>query len=84
MTVTNAPLRARRALGKGRPWPRSRRRAWTRPNDLASAPALFAAIPSLPRHELSRLTVAMIDRMDELDGDPDAEDGYDTEEERYE
>ncbi|MBW6522528.1 hypothetical protein KZ810_03375 [Sphingomonas sp. RHCKR47] len=34
---------------------------------------MFAAIPSLPRAELARLTERMIDRMDEIDGDPDLE-----------
>ena len=35
--------------------------------------SMFAAIPSLPRAELARLTERMIDRMDEIDGDPDLE-----------
>jgi hypothetical protein len=34
---------------------------------------MFAMIPSLPRAELSRITTRMIDRMDEIDGDPDLE-----------
>jgi hypothetical protein len=34
---------------------------------------LLAAIPSLPRAELARLTDRLIERMDELDGDPDVE-----------
>jgi hypothetical protein len=34
---------------------------------------LLAAIPSLPRAELARLTELMIDRMDEIDGDPEVE-----------
>jgi hypothetical protein len=55
------------------PWRRHKGRRWVRPNDLASAPALFAAIPSLPRAELARLTTRMIDRMDEIDGDSDLE-----------
>jgi len=61
----------RRAAG---PWPRSIRRPWVRSNDLPGMSQLLAAIPSLPRAELSRLTTRMIDRLDELDGDPDAED----------
>lgn len=61
----------RRAAG---PWPRSVRRPWVRPNDLAGMSQLLAAIPSLPRAELARLTACMIDRLDEIDGDPDAED----------
>ncbi len=60
----------RRAAG---PWPRARRRRWVRPDDLSSATSMFAAIPSLPRAELARLTTRMIDRMDEIDGDPDLE-----------
>jgi hypothetical protein len=34
---------------------------------------LLAVIPSLPRATLARLTEAMIDRMDEIDGDTDLE-----------
>lgn len=67
-------------------WRRVRRRQWSRPSDLAGMRAMFAAIPSLPRAELARLTERMIDRMDEIDGDPDLEDtredwedGYDRE-----
>lgn len=37
--------------------------------------ALLATIPSLPRPVLARLVTRMIDRMDELDPDPDAEAG---------
>ncbi|WP_267395013.1 MULTISPECIES: hypothetical protein [unclassified Sphingomonas] len=37
-------------------------------------PRLLAVLPSLPRAELARLTERMIDRMDEIDGDPDLED----------
>lgn len=66
---TTSPVRRRHA----KPWPRSVRRRWARPNDLASVSRLFSAIPSLPRAELSRLTTRMIDRMDEIDGDPDLE-----------
>ena len=54
-------------------WRRSRRRPWCRPSDLSGMRAMFAAIPSLPRAELARLTERMIDRMDEIDGDPDLE-----------
>ena len=44
----------------------------------ASAPTLpldvlFAALPSLPRRILSRLTACLIERLDEMDGDPDLE-----------
>lgn len=40
---------------------------------------LMAALPTLPRHMLSRLTTALIDRMDEIDGDPDLEETHDQE-----
>lgn len=46
---------------------------------------LLAAIPSLPRPFLARLTARLIDRLDEVDGDPDLEpddfdeDGHDDE-----
>ncbi|WP_324748799.1 hypothetical protein SH591_08760 [Sphingomonas sp. LY54] len=36
--------------------------------------ALLAAIPSLPRPVLARLVARSIERMDEMDGDPDLED----------
>lgn len=55
------------------PWRRSRRRHWARANDLAGLTTMFAAIPSLPRAELARLTTHMIDRMDEIDGDSELE-----------
>jgi hypothetical protein len=35
--------------------------------------AMLSAIPSLPRPILARLTAHLIDRLDELDGDPDVE-----------
>jgi len=38
---------------------------------------LLAAIPSLPRAVLSRLTDRLVERLDEIDGDCDRED-YDT------
>lgn len=41
---------------------------------------MLAAIPSLPRPVLATLTERMIDRMDELDGDPDREDLCDDDE----
>lgn len=55
------------------PWVRRRARRWVRTNNVGHAAMLFAVIPSLPRAELSRLTERMIDRMDEIDGDPDLE-----------
>lgn len=48
---------------------RRRRPAWARPNGLAGTSSMFAAIPSLPRAELSRLTQRMIDRMDDIDNE---------------
>lgn len=55
------------------PWRRSLRRPWPRPRDPASEAYLLATIPSLPRPVLARLAERMIDRMDEIDGDPDTE-----------
>lgn len=77
------------ATPRGRPrWRRTRRRQWSRPSDLVGMRAMFAAIPSLPRAELARLTEHMINRIDEIDGDPDLEhlleddeDGHDYEKE---
>ncbi len=57
----------------GSSWPRRRRREWARRNDAATLGQLLAVIPSLPRAELARLTERLIDRMDEMDGDPDLE-----------
>lgn len=57
----------------GSPWPRHRRREWVRRDDAVTVGQLLAAIPSLPRAELARLTERLIDRMDEMDGDPDLE-----------
>lgn len=74
LSVTSSPG----APARG-PWPRIRRRRWVRPDDIASVTGMFAAIPSLPRAELARLTTRMIDRMDEIDGDPDLECGGDDE-----
>lgn len=44
-----------------------------------SAEQMLAAIPSLPRPMLTRLVDHMIDRLDELDGDPDEENNGDAE-----
>jgi hypothetical protein len=57
----------------GSPWPRRLRRQWTRSDDVVTAAQLLASIPSLPRAELSRIADRLIDRMDEIDGDPDLE-----------
>jgi hypothetical protein len=50
---------------------------------------MLATIPSLPRPLLDRLTAAMIDRMDQMDGEADieanrdeGEDGHDREDDR--
>ncbi|WP_345865799.1 hypothetical protein [Sphingomonas qilianensis] len=40
---------------------------------MPSATGLLRIMPSLPRAALARLTACMIDRMDEIDGDPDLE-----------
>jgi hypothetical protein len=44
------------------------------PLSLTDLATLLAAIPSLPRPILARLTARMIDRMDEMDPDPELED----------
>lgn len=64
---------------RAQPWRRHRRRKWAR---LAGRPlpdVMLSTIPSLPRAVLARLVETMIDRMDEIDGDPDLEDRYDLE-----
>lgn len=48
-------------------------------SDALPLEALLGAIPSLLRLILSRLTSRLIKRMDEIDGDPDCEDGFDRE-----
>lgn len=76
-------------LTPSRPWRRRRARpAWARRDTLAAASFMLSAIPSLPRAALARLTMRMIDRMDDIDGDPDLEhlrdddeDGHDREQE---
>lgn len=73
-----------------RPWRRRQpRQAWARQGTRAPVSIMLAAIPSLPRAELARLTMRMIDRMDDIDGDPDLEhlrdddeDGHDHEREQ--
>lgn len=42
--------------------------------DAAPLDVLLASVPSLPRAILARLTARMIERLDELDGDPELED----------
>lgn len=73
-----------------RPWRRRQpRQAWSRQDTRAPSSVMLAAIPSLPRAELAQLTMRMIDRMDDIDGDPDLEhlrddyeDGHDHEREQ--
>ena len=55
-------------------WRSARYRRWAPQKDLNSAATLLAIIPSLPRPALARLTERLVDRMDEIDGDPDLED----------
>jgi hypothetical protein len=66
-----------------KPWRRYRVRAWSRRNNLPGTGSLFAAIPVLPRNELARLAERAIDRMDEIDGDPDLEDLRDDDEDTH-
>jgi len=71
------------------PWRRRQsRQAWSRQDTRAPVSIMLAAIPSLPRAELAELTMRMIDRMDDIDDDPDFEhlrdddeDGHDHERE---
>ena len=57
-----------------RPWRRRQpRQAWARQDTWAPVSTMLAAIPSLPRAELAQLTMRMIDRMDDIDSDPDLE-----------
>lgn len=71
------------------PWRRHQpRQAWSRQDTRAPVSIMLAAIPSLPRAELAELTMRMIDRMDDIDDDPDFEhlrdddeDGHDHERE---
>lgn len=60
-------------------WRRSRRRRWSRPDTAASSLALLAAIPTLPRSVLFKLTTVLIDRVGQLDTDPDMEADHDDE-----
>ena len=54
-----------------RGWRRNRdRRRWTTGGSLEG---MLAVIPSLPRPALARLVQHAIDRMDDIDGDPDLE-----------
>lgn len=64
---------------RSRPWRRRRHRKWARLGSRPVPEMLLSAIPSLPRAVLARLTERMIDRIDEIDGDPDFEDSHDQE-----
>lgn len=85
------PITTAAGLNSGsRPWRRRQpRQAWARQDSRTPVSIMLAAIPSLPRAELARLTTRMIDRMDDIDGDPDLEnlrfddeDGHDHEREQ--
>ena len=69
------PVATAAGLNSGRrPWRRRQpRQAWTRQDTQAPVSIMLAAIPSLPRAELAQITMRMIDRMDDIDGDPDLE-----------
>ena len=54
-------------------WRRRRLRVWLRQDEAATVRVVLSTIPSLSRATLARLTDRMIDRMDEIDGDPDLE-----------
>ena len=65
---------AARLTSFNRPWRRRQlRQAWARQDTRVAVSIMLAAIPSLPRAELAQLTMRMIDRMDDIDGDPDLE-----------
>ena len=69
-------------LHPARPYRRHRRVRWMRRDRRvrpSAARDMLAAIPGLPRPVLVRLTAAIINRMDDIDGDPDLEDGHDAE-----
>lgn len=56
---------------RDRPWRRNRdRRRWIAGGSLEG---MLAVIPSMPRPALARLVQRAIDRMDDLDSDPDLE-----------
>jgi len=58
-----------------RTWRRRQpRQPWARQDIVTIANVMLATIPSLSRAELGRLTTRMIDRMDEIDVDPELED----------
>lgn len=55
--------------------PRRDRRRWRCKFAVYQPEAMLAAIPSLPRPMLERVVASMIDHLNALDGDWDAEDG---------
>lgn len=73
MRRTFATMRA--VASSQRTWRRRQpRQPWARQDIVTIANVMLATIPSLSRAELGRLTTRMIDRMDEIDGDPELED----------
>lgn len=72
--MSQHPVRASAPRSRLAQWRRWRRRSWGRRHTVVEPAAILAAIPSIPRSCLARLTERMIDRMDEIDGDPDLED----------
>lgn len=72
---------ASRPVTPPKPWPRQTRRRphkrrGARPWAITGpemAQVMLSALPSLPRATLARITERLIDRMDEMDVDPDLE-----------
>ncbi|MDT7536157.1 hypothetical protein OVY48_22435 [Sphingobium sp. SA2] len=67
--ASNASQVTRHRLRHDQPWRRKRDRRRIVP--VGSFESMLAVIPSLPRQSLARLVQQAIDRMDDLDGDPD-------------
>ena len=67
--ASNASHVTRHRLRHDQPWRRKRDRRRIVP--VGSFESMLAVIPSLPRQSLARLVQQAIDRMDDLDGDPD-------------
>ncbi|TPG56345.1 hypothetical protein [Sphingomonas glacialis] len=81
MAFASSTLRPR--IHDARTWRRRVRRPWARPRDTGHTAVLLAQIPTLPRAALARVTMLLIDRMDEIDGDFDLEDLRDDDEDPY-
>ena len=58
---------SRAAPAKSQPWRRRNRRAWTRRDSRTTVLDMLAAIPSLPRAELARITARLVDHMREIE-----------------